>query len=661
MSSARSPHGDRLRHADKEKEYDSFSVTWASPIFISIRNVISETERKILEYCGKANENLEEPVPLQSRSSPPEIVSTFKSAEEQILIQVFSLYAAGVKAQEKAHILSSDSQLLRGSLLQQSNGATQSFENCRRQDILLDLKQEQVHRRDQELDRMRRALIDASDVAKLQIKQMEEHHRFEVEKLCARHEEQINTLLEELRKSRAGGSAAEDSILIQEIRSMVDQLKDKPISALQRMLRDRAPTFPIYRSWQHGPFGFGRFLVWFFEQFGLKFLASVLVQKGLHDIPPLMLSRQKSAPSLLDLPSPFDFEVPQAWLFELQGVSDEVRELPQPLVRAMVDQMYGERIELDLVWDREGRLRPRMPEFVYSYLLSKYNSRKLATECLRDVIAAVRKGALSGNKQLKMFCQFCRVGTDPPLPLDGLDFFLRAFRKVRLSLQPQKTTNVSMRWLTTEMIETDSILTIVRSLLPDANTTQLTSKLSFHHGGTEVHAFLECIMDEWTARQAGVSAKYQKAFLKADPTGSTLSLDQFTTAVELIHPNVPNQQVVIMFNELSQAVDGCDGVDMETFIRAVHEFGIDVSVPQPIEPVAEQVSRMQTSWSEQISSWEEAIKELEGELGATSQEVQALHNIQARFLKLLEEHRDIPGILAARRALRDRLERLTDS
>ena len=81
-------------------------------------------------------------------------------------------------------------------------------------------------------------------------------------------------------------------------------------------------------------------------------------------------------------------------------------------------QIYADKVEADLVDDRERTPRMGLPEFVYDWHLNRYGLRRLADANLLDLITSVRHWA-GGNLKLRLFAQV-RQGTVRRNPYDTL-------------------------------------------------------------------------------------------------------------------------------------------------------------------------------------------------------------------------------------------------
>ena len=81
-------------------------------------------------------------------------------------------------------------------------------------------------------------------------------------------------------------------------------------------------------------------------------------------------------------------------------------------------QIYADKVEADLVDDRERTPRMGLPEFVYDWHLYRYGLRRLADANLLDLITSVRHWA-GGNLKLRLFAQV-RQGTVRRNPYDTL-------------------------------------------------------------------------------------------------------------------------------------------------------------------------------------------------------------------------------------------------
>jgi len=260
-------------------------------------------------------------------------------------------------------------------------------------------------------------------------------------------------------------------------------------------------------------------------------------------------------------------------------------------IEKFIAQIYFDKIQVDMIDDRDNKPRMSMVDFCYENILNKYGLKTLARKNMLVIMNSVHHW-MDKSPRVKMFGQFCGVAAaGPKRGLDVLNFYLFSVNYTHgkpkhhadevglglnaLSLEADqafldiKQAEQAASWLHSECFKGGrdvlvQLSTEYRGILVDKEGSR---KVQFDQ-------FMELVTIKWEQELEHSKKTLESMFISADvDNDGILTFDEFSALVWSIKPGITQRQMTKMYEE-AQAHSASDSLTPDDFVKVASDYGL---------------------------------------------------------------------------------------
>jgi hypothetical protein len=264
----------------------------------------------------------------------------------------------------------------------------------------------------------------------------------------------------------------------------------------------------------------------------------------------------------------------------LHGVSTDLgsKNVPSGInVNNTLAALYEAKISADKRNDEAGKQRLSLAQYLRTFLVHQYGIKKLAMKQMMGIIKAIKRHRRKVPR-LNLFARLVGLQESDEHEYSSLaaDYFLivlvELFRAIsvkkvgesdELELSQMMQDGITKKKMLTQLQMSTTLQNV------DMGRGDRARVMERVHTGKswDVDSFLNVVMDCWYEAHAERLDRTAQVFFESDENGDgELTLNEFTTAVRVLEPHCPDDDIV----ELYDRIAGDDGViDAEEFAEGV--------------------------------------------------------------------------------------------
>ena len=264
----------------------------------------------------------------------------------------------------------------------------------------------------------------------------------------------------------------------------------------------------------------------------------------------------------------------------LHGVSKNLgsKNVPSGInVNNTLAALYEAKIHADKRNDEAGKQRMSLAQYLRTFLVHQYGIKKLAMKHMMGIIKAIRRHRRKVPR-LNLFARLVGLEESDEHEYSSIaaDYFLivlvELFRAVSVKkvhgLEEMELSVMMQDGITKKKMLTQNQINITLQNIDMGRGGRERIMGKVHEGKSwDVDTFLEVVMESWYESYNERLDRTAQVFFESDENGDgELTLSEFTTAVRILEPHCPDDDIVELYDKIA----GDDGViDAEEFAEGV--------------------------------------------------------------------------------------------